>query len=66
MAACHGVFSVWLFGHGFGEEFPEVDADFKVFVFGFGFEDSACVSAVFDCSSALFRYSISFLMSVCG
>lgn len=37
VASFHGVFSVWLFGHGFGEEFPEVDAYFEAFVFCFGF-----------------------------
>ena len=43
VAAFHGVFSVWLFGHGFGEEFPEVDADFEAFVFCFGFGEQFVV-----------------------
>lgn len=47
VSACHWVFSVWLFGHGFGEEFPEVDADFEVFVFCFGFEDAVVVVLCF-------------------
>ena len=29
VAAFHGVFVVGLFGHGFGEEFPEVDGGFE-------------------------------------
>lgn len=47
VAAFHWWFSVWLFGHGFGEEFPEVDADFEAFVFCVGFEDSRVVVLCF-------------------